>query len=113
MAALVTVLIFVLATHRVTRLFTRDEVPVLAVPRSWVLDTFGEFDDAGNLVRSKRLGVVGWSLAYVFTCDWCMSIWVGYALLGVCALTGVDMPLPWFVPLVASTVTGLIAEREK
>lgn len=112
MAALIVVL-FVLATHRLTRLVIRDEVPLVALPRDWILDTFGRYDDEGKLTGGRRLGKLGWALAYVFTCDWCMSIWVGYGLLLVVWLTGVDMPVPWLVPLVASSVTGLIAEREK
>jgi hypothetical protein len=111
-AALV-VLLYVLATHRLTRLVIRDAVPLVSRPRDWVLDTFGSYDSAGNLTRGRRWGVLGWSLAYVFTCDWCMSIWVGYGLLLACWLTGVDMPVPWLLPLVASSITGLLAEREK
>lgn len=112
-AALVTVLLFCLATHRLTRLVTRDEVPLVKRPRDWILDTFGTYDESGHLVGGRRWGTFGWALAYVFTCDWCASIWVGYALLGVCALTGVHTSLPLLLPLVASSVTGLVAEREK
>lgn len=111
-AALV-VLLFVLATHRLTRLVVRDSVPLVAVPRDWIFDTFGVYDAEGNLVSGRIGGRWGWSLAYVFTCDWCMSIWVGYGLLALCWFTGVDMPVPWLVPLVASSITGLLAEREK
>lgn len=110
---IVTILIFVLAVHRGTRLAVRDEVPIMAIPRNWILDAFGKFDDAGNLVGARRWGPLGWSLAYVFTCDWCMSIWVGLFLVGACALTGVHLPVPWLLILAASSVTGLIAEREK
>lgn len=112
MAALIVVL-FVLATHRLTRLVIRDEVPLVAIPRDWILETFGAYSYDGTLTGGKRWGTLGWALAYVFTCDWCMSIWVGYVLLLVAWLTGVDMPVPWLVPLVASSITGLIAEREK
>jgi hypothetical protein len=111
-AALV-VLLFVLATHRLTRLLIHDEVPLVAAPRNWLLDTFGYYDEHDDLVGGRRWGKLGWSIAYLFTCPWCMSIWVGYGLLLVCYLTGVDMPVPWLVPLVASSITGLIAEREK
>lgn len=111
-AALIVVL-FVLATHRLTRLVVRDEVPLVALPRDWILDRFGLYDDSGELIGGLRWGKLGWAIAYVFTCDWCMSIWVGYGLLLVTWLTGVDMPVPWLVPLVASSITGLLAEREK
>lgn len=112
-ADLVTVLVFVLATHRLTRLVVRDEVPLARVPRDWILDTFGSYDEDGHLTGGRRWGALGWALAYVLTCDWCTSVWVGYGLLGICALSGVHMPLPWLVPLAASSVAGLLAERER
>lgn len=101
-------LLYVLAVHRVSRLLTVDEIPLIAVPRDLVRDYFGVFDPDGKLVAGRQLGVVGWSIAYVLTCPWCMSVYVGAALVFV--LGGwVSTPLPWLWVAAGSTVTGLLS----
>jgi hypothetical protein len=123
-----------LATHRVTRFVTRDAFPLVAGPRRWIENRWDPFDDATwtkwrGLNRKQRRELVhqireqgsniGWpnvfgrSLAYLVTCDWCTSIWVGAGLIAVTRWwLGWDWLLAALVWLTASTVTGLIAQRE-
>jgi hypothetical protein len=98
------VLLLCLATHRVTRLVTRDAFPPARAVRTWVQD---------------RTHEEHW-LAYLSQCDWCASVWVGGALTGGLAawvaLAARQSWWPWplwlGVWLTTSTVTGLIAQRE-
>jgi hypothetical protein len=124
-----------LATHRVTRFVTRDAFPLVAGPRRWIEHRWDPFTDDEwakwrTLDRQHRRELVaqiravpnnyiGWpnpvgrSVAYLVTCDWCTSIWVGAGLI---AVTRWWLGWDWFfaalVWLTASTVTGLIAQRE-
>lgn len=113
------VILTVVATHRVTRLITRDQVPVIAVPREafaqrWA--TYAEaktYDEKHTSLNGKKTNIVMRSLAYLWECDWCMSVWVGAATsLG----TYHWMTERWWqwvlVAATASSVTGLIAQRE-
>ena len=68
----------------------------------WVLD----HSDA-----RPHWGALGRSLRYLFTCQWCMSMWVGAAV--VWAVTAfVSVPLPVLVGAAGSAVTGLLANLE-
>lgn len=101
-------LLYVLTVHRVSRLLTVDKLPIIAVPRDRVCDYFGIYDPEGKLVAGRQLGVVGWSVAYLLTCPWCMSVWVGTGLvfwLGAFVST----PLPWLWVAAGSTVTGFLS----
>jgi hypothetical protein len=56
-------------------------------------------------------GSVGRALAYLLECPWCMSAWVGGAVvLGADLCTSV--PVPFLVWIAASTVTGLVGNYE-
>lgn len=104
-------LLLALATHRATRLLVEDELPLVKVPRDKVTDYFGQYDQAGRLVAGRRLGRLGWSIAYLVGCPWCMSVWVATGLVfAVGAVTSV--PLPWLAIAVASSVTGWAAQAE-
>lgn len=62
-----------LATHRLTRLITLDEITRPA--RSRLYDRLsGERPDATPFVRTTRK-----SLAYLLTCPWCVSVYAGTA----------------------------------
>jgi hypothetical protein len=106
-----------LATHRATRLLTRDHLPLVAVPRAAIvnyLDPPVRVDGVDVEPPPRRpLGVVGWSLAFLLECDWCMSVWVAA---GIVALEvypfHLDVPYPLLLGAAASTVTGLIAANE-
>jgi hypothetical protein len=81
-----------LATHRITRLITTDEVT-----RPW-RERVEQTDPEGRL-------------AYFVTCPWCVSMWAGagWAALTVAAPTvaaAAGAALAW------SSVTGLLASAE-
>jgi hypothetical protein len=65
---------------RLTRLLVVDEFPPLRLLRERIIDTFGYVNENGELTRGRRLGGLGWSIAYLWTCPWCMSVWVGAGL---------------------------------
>lgn len=123
-----------LTTHRLTRFITRDAFPLIAGPRRWIETRWDPFDDGDwekwkKLNRSQRRelvhqlrakgenigwpNIVGRSVAYLVTCDWCTSVWVGA---GVVAVVRWQLRWDWLLAglvwLTASTVTGLIAQRE-
>lgn len=106
-----------LATHRITRLLTRDHLPLIALPREKIinyLDPPVMID--GILVEPtprRPWGIFGWSLAFLLECDWCMSVWVAAGI--VCSelyLFHYDVPYPILLAATASTITGLIATIE-
>lgn len=76
-----------LATFRVTRLITHDEV--LAVPRAWIVDH------------------APGPLAYFVRCTWCVSVWVAGGVVLVLDRFA-TVPLPWAVVLTASAITGIV-----
>jgi len=106
-----------LATHRVTRVVTRDHLPIIAVPRQKIvlwLDPPVEVDGR-PITPSPRypLGILGRSVAYLLECDWCASVWVAGAIVAAeWYLTSWPVPYPLLLVATASTVTGLIAQRE-
>jgi hypothetical protein len=92
---LITLAVGALATHRVTRLITRDRIT--AAPRRWTLN---RLDEHGLL-------------AYLITCDWCVSVYVGAGA----ALTGASIGAwswTWAAPLAFaySSAAGHLASRE-
>lgn len=115
-----TYILIALATHRLTRLVTRDKFPLIAVPRYHVTNWLDPSDDYRKWYTLKHpdreppkthWGVVGQSLAYLWECDWCVSVWVSAGVVyGATHWTSV--PLPVLTWLAASTVTGLIATHE-
>lgn len=87
-------LIFGLATFRATRLLNRDTI--FNTPRDLLWNRYPPHAS---------------SIGYVFTCDWCMSIWVG----SLFAIWSIISPRTFgFLGLVlaASAVVGLLAAYE-
>jgi hypothetical protein len=76
-----------LATYRLTRLFTRDEI--LSGFRDWFWEKYPP--------ETKKLG-------YVLTCEWCLSIWVASLL----QLSRIIIPLV----LAMSAIAGLLTAHE-
>jgi uncharacterized protein DUF1360 len=113
-------LLIALAVHRLTRLTTRDKFPLISLPRYYVtnwLDPSTEYIQTYQKKHPDRpapqahWGIIGSSLAYLWECDWCVSVWVSAAL--VTGLTHfISVPMPFLIWLAASTVTGLIASHE-
>ncbi len=112
-----TLIMIFLATHRFTRLMTRDEIPLIKEPREKLLDWLDPRDDQ-NVPVDKPVGgfarfvaYLGRAIAYLLECDWCTSAYTGGLVVFVtCQFTSV--PLPWLVWAAASSVTGLIAGAE-
>lgn len=73
------------ATARVTRIVTRDKIPLIGVPREAFIQRWGVFEnDTGEKRRTsiggRKTNVVMSSLAYLWECDWCSSMWIGGGL---------------------------------
>lgn len=118
---LLTVLL-ILATHRVTRLITRDSFPLIAGPREAFTRRWARFSDAETreekkLTQSgKKTNPFMASLAYLWECDWCASMYVGPTLTYIAWLWTPLGDQHWFVAVLigftTSSATGLIAQRE-
>lgn len=123
------------ATYRLTRFITRDAFPLVSVPRRWIDRNWNPFPDddvwasyqkspeaAKAIVRqnlAEQHGIttrptgLKRSIAYLFGCAWCVSIWVGAGVTGF-VMIFIGLTWPWFflLWLTASAVTGLISQRE-
>lgn len=105
MEALLAVSLIVLATHRLTVLVVEDKIPWVARPREWMQLRFEQAAEA----RTGTVTSEEWqsAVAYMLSCLWCMSIWLGGAVTLVTAQI-TDVPLPVLVWLTASSVTALL-----
>lgn len=111
----------VLAVVRVTRLLIKDTFPPIALPREWILSTFLRDEVTG---RARMPGTSRWlrfwqwighSFAYVWTCMWCMSVWVGFGVWGITDwATRLSVPYPWLMVAVGSMLSGawVLVENE-
>lgn len=91
---IIELIIYGLATYRLTRLITRDVIMAPLVNRVW-----------------KRFPPESSKIGYLFTCEWCMSIWVALAL----QLSRMIVSTPTFVVevvLAASAIAGLLTAHE-
>lgn len=135
MEILLTVLL-AFATYRITRVVTRDKLPLIAIPREAFVQRWGVYEGVGRvkddvrrnrLVRAwrwffasefpaiaegRRSNLVMKSLAYLWECDWCASVWVGAAMVYGVAYH-VHLPYPWLQWLAASAMTGLLTKVEE
>lgn len=110
---LVYILIF-LVTFRVTRLIIEDTFPPIGVPREaimnwWVPDEEWLHTHPDDV---SHWGALGRSLRYLFSCPWCMSVWVGAGVVYVFTLYE-SVPLPYAAWIASSAVTGLLASLEE
>jgi hypothetical protein len=66
---------------RLTRLAIVDHWPPAEAIRHWFVRTFATVDHRGKVIRDPkrwgRLAGAAYSIGYIWTCYWCMSIWVG------------------------------------
>jgi len=86
-------LILALATYRITRLITRDEV--LSNLRNKYFERFPP--------NQSKLG-------YLATCEWCMSFWVA-SLLVICFMISTVTAIV-LVPFALSAIAGLLTAYE-
>jgi hypothetical protein len=111
---LITVLYFG-AVHRVTRLLTRDALPIIKVPRDAFVQRWGVYDDDDDRrtsINGKNTNIIMSSLAYLWECDWCASVWVA-AGLGWLTWTWPHVMFWLLAGLAASSLTGTWAIVEK
>lgn len=119
MSTIVLLLLLGLACHRITRVITRDHLPIIAIPRDAFINRWAAYDimDDGTLpdqkisISGKPTNPFMRSTAYLLECDWCMSIWVSAILVWITSSL-VSVPLPLLVWPAVSTIAALIAGRE-
>ena len=102
----------IVAIERVTRLLVVDALPVVRYVREWFVPTFGVVNEDGEIVDGKGYRWARWltfSIAYLWTCPWCMSPWVGAAIVFGSRL---DVPYPWLVIAAGSTLSGWMANLQ-
>lgn len=107
-------LLIFLAIYRVTRFVIEDTWPPLGVPRRWMLN-FWAPDDEWVIKRPWSVphwGALGRALHYLFTCPWCMSVWLGPVVIAV-TMRWYDVPAPVLVWIAGSAVTGLLSNLEE
>lgn len=108
------ILLVVLTVHRVTRLVISDTFPPIGVPRDRIINWWDPDDEwlARRPDATPHWGALGRSLRYLFTCPWCMSVWVGGGLIWALDAWWQPIPAPLLVWAAASSVTGLLAGIE-
>jgi len=87
-------IVLALATYRITRLMTTDII----------------FDTPRNLFWKKFPPETS-KLGYLFTCEWCLSIWVASLLFISAMLSTVVVIVA--VPFALSAITGLLTAYEQ
>ncbi len=95
------------AIWRVTRLLVVDEWPPTRALREWIVQAFADVAADGKVVRG-RWGGVGLAVAYLWTCQWCMSVWVGAWLVSLTTVY-MSVPAPWLVVAAGSCVAGVMS----
>jgi hypothetical protein len=113
-----------LAIARVTRLLVKDALPPIKLVREWIDRHWWDYDIESYLEQRRALpkGIkrrrwfwrwIGHSIAYIWTCDWCMSVWVG---LGVWAVadwaTRLSVPYPWLIMAAGSLLSGWLGNLQ-
>lgn len=108
---LVLALGMIAAVWRLTRFLVVDEWPPVRATREWFIRTFGISDAAGNLTGGRRLGGLGYAVAYIWTCPWCMSPYVG-GLVWWAADWRLSVPYPWLILAAGSGLSGVMSWLE-
>lgn len=98
----------IVAIWRVTRLLVLEDFPPVRAVRDWMISTFGLVDADGNLVGGRRLGGIGYAVAYIWTCPWCMSAYVG-GLVWWAADWRLSVPFPWLILAAGSGLSGVMS----
>jgi hypothetical protein len=116
MPAVIFLVVYALATARVTRLVTADRLT--EAPRERVTSWLWQRAVRRDAIRARVLGMRPATTeeplaAYLATCPWCASIWIGAVAAPLIWAWG-EHPWLW-VPALAlalSEVTGLLARGE-
>lgn len=99
-----------LSVYRFTRLVAVDRIT--QAPREWL-----QFKLEDRLLRKETPPPADpdqWQsmTAYLLSCMWCASVWIGGLVILVAELT-VGLPVPWWLAWAsASAVTGWLASNE-
>lgn len=104
------VILVVLGVHRLTRIVTYDQFPLIAIPREHLTNWFDPTPEwlVQHPNARPHWGWIGRSLGYLAECDWCVSIWVG--ALTVWLTYEFPVTMQWvLLGLAASSLTGLLA----
>lgn len=109
-------LIICLATYSTTRLLVADHFPPIRATREWLVKHLNPLDENGAPVKyssaiARACMAVSRSVAYLITCFWCESVWVGAAIIWATSQY-TSVPLPWLLLAVARVVTGWMANLE-
>lgn len=109
-----TIFLLFLAAYRLTRLWTRDKLPFIHLPREAFVERWGVYEqqaDKKMSINGKKTNLVMRSLAYLWECDWCSGVWVSGLL--VWGLTiFVSVPSPYLTWGATAAAVGLLAELE-
>lgn len=115
MSPWLTYVLIILVTFRATRLVIEDKIPFGDVRepfKDW-LEPSDEWKIDHNMPYAPgHWGWFGRKVRYWLECPWCMSMWIGPAVIYVFTLY-VSVPLPAAAWLVASAGTGLLANLEE
>lgn len=111
--SLIEAVAIMLTTWSITRLLIKDEFPPVRIVRDWAIATFGVVGKDGALVGGRAgWGIVGWSIAYLWTCFWCMSVWVAGILVALALTVRLDVMMIVYVIFVARGAAGLLGMIE-
>lgn len=102
------VALIVLTTYRITRFLIDDRLaqPVVSRVQEWAEGRYLTKHDANATPEYQS------QIGYLFSCPWCVSIYVAGAVTCVVDVWFEPVALPVLVALVASGVTGLLATAE-
>lgn len=98
----------VVATWRITRLLVLEQFPPARALREWIVNSLAVFNAEDELVGGRRWGWLGYSIAYIWTCPWCMSVYVGLAVWGL-ADWQLSVPYPWLIVAAGSGFSGVMS----
>lgn len=115
-ARVVILLLLAVCGWRLTRFLVLDEFPPIRGLRHWFVRTFATVDRDGNVIPDReawgRFAGLAHSVAYVWTCPWCMSIWASGLVWAIAdwpwwgAKADMSVPWPWAIIALTSLLAG-------
>ena len=99
------------ATFRLTRLVVKDDFPLIAVPRRWVIGEQYWDEDSQTWSAPKHHDTWYFWFGELISCHWCASGWISLGITGLVAL-GTDKPgsfVEWLLLWWASWAVGAVA----